>query len=112
MLKGFNSIGDLQMYWQICEATYLQSKHQQHYQRLLDALAKLYSYIIEYLALVICPLSRAQLSCAWQDVAGSNAWAGKIREIDKLDEDCRNRFIPVLQQKEIRENRDSQLQAM
>jgi hypothetical protein len=45
-------------------------------------------------------------------VAGSLDWVGKIRDIDKMDEDCRNRFIPVGEQREIRENRDRQLQAM
>ncbi|KAH8744416.1 hypothetical protein F5882DRAFT_455073 [Hyaloscypha sp. PMI_1271] len=49
----------------------------------VSLLLPFYSYIIEYQARVICHLSRAQLSRAWQDVAGSNDWAGKIREIDK-----------------------------
>lgn len=44
-------------------------------------------------------------------MASSNEWAEKKQEIDKFDEVCR-RLLPVSQQKEIRENRDSQLQAM
>ncbi|KAK3947728.1 ankyrin repeat-containing domain protein [Pseudoneurospora amorphoporcata] len=88
MLKGFNLIGSLQIYWRICEETYLQSEHQQHYERLVEPLAKVYSYIIEYQARVICYLSRAQLSRAWQNVAGWNDWDNKAAEIDKLSKDC------------------------
>ncbi|KAB5569898.1 hypothetical protein GE09DRAFT_1217350 [Coniochaeta sp. 2T2.1] len=62
MLKGFNSIGEVQVYWAICDETYLQAEHRQHYERLVEPLAKLYSYIIEYQARVICHLSRTQLS--------------------------------------------------
>ncbi|KAF2458453.1 hypothetical protein BDY21DRAFT_220776, partial [Lineolata rhizophorae] len=111
MLNGFNSIGDLQVYWQICEKTYLQSAHRQDYQHLVEPLAKLYSYIIEYQARVICHLSEAQLSRAWQDVAGSHHWAETKEEIDKWDGIC-SRFIPVGKQEEIRKNRDAQLQEM
>ncbi|KAL4767455.1 hypothetical protein BDW60DRAFT_220489 [Aspergillus nidulans var. acristatus] len=112
MLQGFNSIGDLQVYWQICEKTYLCSAHQQHYQGLIQPLTKLYSYIIEYQARVICHLSRAQVSRAWHDIASSNEWTVTIETINKLDEYCRARFIPVGEQEEIRKNRDSQLQKM
>jgi hypothetical protein len=44
-------------------------------------------------------------------VASSNEWAEKIQEIHKFDEVCRSR-LSVSQEKEIRENRDSQLQEM
>ncbi|KAF7547245.1 hypothetical protein G7Z17_g7857 [Cylindrodendrum hubeiense] len=111
MLKGFNSIGDIQMYWQICEETYLQSEHRQHYQRLIEPLAKLYSYIIEYQARVICHLSKAQLSRAWENAEGSNDWAGKIREIDELRKDCSG-CIVHLNEGEVREHWKCQLQEM
>lgn len=111
MLKGFNSIGDLQMYWQICEQTYLQSEHRQHYQDLVEPLAKLYSYIIEYQARAICHLSKAQLSRAWDNVTNSNPWAGKMDEIDAQDKACRGCIDP-LRAKEIRKYRDDQLQVM
>jgi ankyrin repeat protein len=111
MLNGFNSISDLQVYWQICEKAYLQSAHRQDYQHLVEPLAKLYSYIIEYQARVICHLSEAQLSRAWQDVTGSHHWAETKEEIDRLDEICR-RYIPIGEQEEVRKNRDAQLQEM
>ncbi|SPO07333.1 uncharacterized protein DNG_10027 [Cephalotrichum gorgonifer] len=101
MLQGFNSIGDLQMYWQVCEEAYLKSDHRQHYQRLIDPLTKLYSYVIEYQARVICHLSRAQLSRAWQIVAGWNDW-DKAAEIKKLSDSC-NSYIVHLNVEEIRE---------
>ncbi|KAF7181194.1 hypothetical protein CNMCM7691_000323 [Aspergillus felis] len=58
-------------------------------------LAKLYSYIIDYQARVICHLSSAQLDRAWQNVTDENG-----KDID-----------PLLQE-ELRKNRDSQLQEM
>ncbi|KAB5513489.1 hypothetical protein GE09DRAFT_980623, partial [Coniochaeta sp. 2T2.1] len=88
--------------------TYLQSEHRQHYQRLVEPLAKLYSYIIEYQARVICHLSRAQLSRAWQSVAGWKDW-DRAAEIDKLSKDCSGCIIH-LNEGEIRERWNSQLQ--
>lgn len=111
MLEGFNSIGDLQMYWQICEKTYLRPDHRQEYQGLIEPLAKLYSYIIEYQARVIYHLSRAQLSRARQNMASWNDWTEKIEKINKLDEGCR-RCIDPLEAEEIEKSRDTQLQVM
>ncbi|KAB8234140.1 uncharacterized protein BDW43DRAFT_64210 [Aspergillus alliaceus] len=111
MLKGFNSIDDILVYWEICEKTYLRSSHGQGYQDLLEPLAKLYSHIIEYQARVICHLSRAQLSRAWQNVDGWNDWDGKAAEIDGLSKQCSS-CIPPLEAEEIRKNRDSQLREM
>jgi ankyrin repeat domain-containing protein 50 len=109
MPKGFNSIGDVQVYWEICEKTYLRSSHRQDYQDLIEPLAELYSHIIEYQARVICYLSRAQLSRAWQNVAGWNDWAGKAGEVGTLTERCSS-YIPPLQEEEIRERWNRQLQ--
>ncbi|GIJ91391.1 hypothetical protein Asppvi_010356 [Aspergillus pseudoviridinutans] len=111
MLRGFNLIGDVQVYWDICEKTYLRSSHQQNYQDLIEPLAKVYSHIIEYQALVICHLSRAQLSRAWQNVAGWNDWDGKAAKIDELSKQCSS-YISPLEAKELRQNRDSQLRQM
>lgn len=72
MLKGFSSISDVQVYWTIFEETYLTSSHRKHYENLIEPLAKLYSYIIEYQARAICHLSKTQLSRGWQNVAGGN----------------------------------------
>jgi hypothetical protein len=59
-VSHYNSISDIQIY----EKTYFRSSHRQRYQDLIEPLAKLYSHIIGYQALVICHLSRAQLSRA------------------------------------------------
>lgn len=72
MLNGFNSNSDLQMYWRICEQAYLQSAYRKEYQHIVEPLAKLYSYIIEYQARVICHLSEVQLSRAWQNVTDAH----------------------------------------
>lgn len=110
MLEGFNSIVDRQMYWQICEQTYLQSEHRQH-QRLIYHLAKLYSYMIEYQARALCHLSRSQLSRSLRVVSGSNDWDAKMGEIEKINENCRSCIGP-LHTEEIRKNIDIQLQEM
>lgn len=87
MLKGFNLIDDIQMYWRICEETYLLSLDKLSYKQ---HLAKLYSVIIEYQARVLCHLSRRQLSREWNDIIGPDEWVKKIQEIQQLDEECRN----------------------
>ncbi|KAB5518246.1 hypothetical protein GE09DRAFT_1294182 [Coniochaeta sp. 2T2.1] len=87
MLRGFNAVGDVKIYWRICEETYLQSKYREHYERLIGPLAKLYSYVIEYQARVICHLSRSQLSRAWHNVARWNDW-DKANEVEKLSRQC------------------------
>ncbi|TGJ75468.1 hypothetical protein E0Z10_g10990 [Xylaria hypoxylon] len=111
MLKGFNSIGDLQMYWRICEETYLRSNRRQYYQDLIKPLAELYSHIIEYQARVICHLSRAQLSRAWQNVGGGNDWDMKVKDIDDQSKRCKDHIDP-LQQREIMERWNCQLHDM
>ncbi|CAI7570466.1 unnamed protein product [Penicillium crustosum] len=102
MLKGFSSISDVQVYWTIFEETYLSSSHRQHYENLIEPLAKLYSYIIEYQARAICHLSKTQLSRGWQNVAGGNDWAGKASEIEALSRTCSS-LISHDNEKEIRE---------
>ncbi|QYS94931.1 NACHT_N domain-containing protein [Trichoderma simmonsii] len=87
MLKGFNLIGDIQMYWRICEETYLLSLDKLSYEQ---HLAKLYSVIIEYQARVLCHLSRRQLSREWNDIISPDEWVKEVQEIQQLDEECRN----------------------
>ncbi|KGO48488.1 hypothetical protein PEXP_072180 [Penicillium expansum] len=108
MLKGFNSISDVQVYWTIFEETYLTSSHRQHYENLVEPLAKLYSYIIEYQARAICHFSKTQLSRGWQNVAGGNDWAGKASEIGALSK-ARSILISHDNEKEIRERWSRQL---
>jgi ankyrin repeat domain-containing protein 50 len=111
MLKGFNSISNIQVYWKLCEKAYLQSSHRGIYQDLTEPLGKLYSYVIEYQARAICHLSSAQLSRAWKNVTGWDDWDGKATDIDDLSKRCSD-CIPPLQEEEIRKNRDSQLREM
>ncbi|OCL07139.1 hypothetical protein AOQ84DRAFT_320378, partial [Glonium stellatum] len=111
MLKGFNLVNDIQVYWKLCEKTYLQSSHREIYQELIEPLSKLYSRVVEYQARVICHLSSAQLSRAWKNVIGWDGWNEKATSIDDLSKRC-SQCIPPLQEEEIRKNRDSQLQEM
>ncbi|CAG8898977.1 unnamed protein product [Penicillium egyptiacum] len=108
MLKGFNSISDVQLYWAIFEETYLSSSHRQHYENLVEPLAKLYSYIIEYQARAICHLSETQLSRAWQNLAGENDWAEKASEIEALSK-AHSSLISHDNENEIRERWGRQL---
>ncbi|KAL1991972.1 hypothetical protein VTN49DRAFT_4004 [Thermomyces lanuginosus] len=95
ILRGFNLLCDMQIYWRIVEKTYLLSSRRQAFQDLIEPIIKLYSHIIEYQARVICHLSRAQLSRAWENMAGWNDWDGKIAEIERMDEQYRASFSLV-----------------
>ncbi|KAJ5365438.1 hypothetical protein N7517_008324 [Penicillium concentricum] len=109
MANGLEGIGELQMFWQIFETEYLESDRRQHYENLIQPLAKLYSYVIEYQARVIFHLTSPQHSRVWQDVQGSNAWTGMVEKIDKSDESCRN-LLQITTKSKIQENSDQQLQ--
>ncbi|KAJ5539898.1 hypothetical protein N7513_008230 [Penicillium frequentans] len=109
MLKGFNLIGEIQIYWDICEKRNLESKHQEEYKALREPLAKLYSQIIEYQARAICHLSKAQLSRAWENVAGAHDWEEMTTKIGDASNACTTYLTP-LEAEEIRKNRDSTLQ--
>ncbi len=109
MLKGFNSTIDIQIYWNICEKTYIESEHQQTYPDLIKRLVELYSYIIEYQARVICHLSLRQLKRAWQKVAGWNEWLAKAGKIDDMSKRCRDCILAVEEGK-IRDRWNHQLQ--
>jgi ankyrin repeat domain-containing protein 50 len=95
MLKGFNSISDIQVYWKLYEKAYLQSSHRGIYQDLIEPLSKLYSYVIEYQARAICHLSSAQLSRAWKNVTGWDDWDGKTTDIDDLSKRCSDCIPPL-----------------
>ncbi len=82
------------------EKTYLEFSRRQAYQD-LGSLAELYSYIIEYQALAICHLSNAQLSRAWQGVAGGGEWATKAAKIGDMSKRC-GECIPPLSEEELR----------
>ncbi|KAF3491527.1 uncharacterized protein GIQ15_01044 [Arthroderma uncinatum] len=109
MLKGFNLLGDIQILWKTYEDTYLQPPVGNIYGRLIEPLAKLYSYVIEYQGRVICHLSKPQASRAWKNITGWNDWDGKATEIGEMSEFCCGLISP-LQAREIQQSRDSQLQ--
>ncbi|KAJ6094564.1 hypothetical protein N7467_002077 [Penicillium canescens] len=111
MLKGFNSLSDVQLYWQICEENYLKRKKDLNYEQLLECLVKLYTLILEYQALVICHLSKKQLSRAWDDMTKSTDWVAKITEISKLSDDY-SKLIDRYEATEISEIRDSKLEQL
>ncbi|KAF7516675.1 hypothetical protein PCG10_002003 [Penicillium crustosum] len=108
MLKGFDSIDNVQIYWDICEKRYLQSEHMKEYRDLIKPLATLYSFIIEYQARAICHLSETQISRAWKNIAGENDWDGMKSKIERSSEDCSS-YLPHLELGEIRNHRDRQL---
>ena len=111
MLKGFNSVCNTQFYWNLFENKYLEPSRQASYRELLEQIAELYSHIVEYQARVICYLSRAQLSRAWQTVAGWNDWNGKEEEITSLSDHCRQ-CLGTLEAEKCQQDRDHQLQKM
>jgi hypothetical protein len=112
MLKGFNSIGDVQLYWKICEDTYFRSSEKKLiYQDLIEPLAAVYSQIIEYQARVIRHLSKAQLSCAWQNVGQTDDWDSKAKGIEASSQKCSS-LIPHFNEEEIRARWDTQLKEM
>lgn len=111
MLKGFSSIGQVQLYWKVYEDKYPRSKHQPDYQSLNEPLAKLYSDIIEYQAYAICHLSKAQLSRTWKTMVGSNDWDSLAKNIEKSSEEC-SKIIRLVDEGEIWKSWKSQLQKM
>ncbi|KAL3488415.1 hypothetical protein BJX62DRAFT_240109 [Aspergillus germanicus] len=111
MLHGFNAIGDLQIYWHVCEESYIKTGHSADYQPLVEPLAKLYSYMIEYQARSICYLSASQRCRAWKSIANSNEWSGVLEKIDKQDQHCRDIIGPI-EAKRTRDGASDQLLQM
>ncbi|KAJ6110055.1 hypothetical protein N7486_002290 [Penicillium sp. IBT 16267x] len=110
MLEEFNDIGERQMYWKLCEDHYLEPERRQYFDSLVEPLAKLYSYIIEYQARVIYHLSSPQHSRAWQDLRNSHAWSDMTRNIDELDSKRRNSWLSFGKDLQIQSRLDSTLQ--
>ncbi|KAK5993626.1 Vegetative incompatibility HET-E-1-like protein [Cladobotryum mycophilum] len=108
MLAGFEYIGDIQMYWKIYEEGNRINVDPRH-KEIREALVKLYSYIVEYQARVICHLSSAQLSRTWQKVADLNDWDGRKQGIAELDAHC-CRLVSESDKVRIERQRDLQLQ--
>ncbi|QYS97233.1 NACHT_N domain-containing protein [Trichoderma simmonsii] len=109
MLDGFGSISDMQMFWKSYEETYIRQPDMKSYQTLKDLLAKLYSFIIEYQARVICHLSNAQLSRAWNSMMGPDDWDNVIKPAKELHDMCLC-LVDRVHKDVIQTKMDSQLQ--
>ncbi|KAM6476251.1 hypothetical protein HDV62DRAFT_396184 [Trichoderma sp. SZMC 28011] len=109
MLDGFGSISDMQMFWKSYEETYMGRPDTKSYQALKDLLAKLYSFIIEYQARVICHLSNAQLSRAWKSMMGPDDWDNTIKPAKELHDMCLC-LVDRVHKDVIQTKMDSQLQ--
>ncbi|KAF3073748.1 hypothetical protein CFAM422_003956 [Trichoderma lentiforme] len=109
MLDGFGSISDMQMFWKSYEETYIGQPDTKSYQALKDILVKLYSFIIEYQARVICHLSKAQLSRAWQSMTGSDDWDNAIKPAKEMHDMCLC-LVDRVHKDVIQTKMDSQLQ--
>ncbi|KAI3330634.1 hypothetical protein F4824DRAFT_332041 [Ustulina deusta] len=90
MLVGFDSINRVQIYWNVYQDTFPEQICLNGNRNVYDGLVKLYSHIFEYQARIICHLSSAQLSRAWQGVAGWNEWEKTASYVGDLSEDCKS----------------------
>ncbi|KAJ2979425.1 hypothetical protein NQ176_g3262 [Zarea fungicola] len=103
MVKGFATIGDIQLYWRNCEDTYLRSTSSDYYQKLVEPLSNVYSKMLEYQLRAICHLSKKQLSRAWSKLSGQDDWVSRETEIVEISNKCKDHIIP-LQRTEIQQN--------
>lgn len=74
-------------------------------------MVKLYLLVFAYQACVICHLSKAQHSRVLKNLTGPHFWTEKLKDINELSEKC-CKLIGPSREKEIQENRDSQLQEL
>ena len=114
MLHGFSLVDNTLVFWRNCEEAYLNgtgTPSPDKHGDLVAAVTMLYSLMIEYQARTICHLSKAQLSRAWEKVAGWNDWAGWTHKIQAADKRCRELIGPV-QEQQLQQKMDDQLRAM
>ncbi|CAG7919206.1 unnamed protein product [Penicillium olsonii] len=112
MLEGFTAIGQLQMYWQICEDKYLEPEIGRHYKSLIEPLARLYSMMMEYQVKMLCHLSRISMSRAVHDVKNAGDWSTHLTEINQQDAICREHFLPIGELSKLWEDEKSRLDIM
>lgn len=72
---------------------------------------ELYSHIVEYQASTVCHLSKAQISRAWENVAGSNDWDGRAKKIEELNQNCKE-IIGLSKDRKVNECWKNQLETM
>ncbi|KAB8239038.1 uncharacterized protein BDW43DRAFT_305923 [Aspergillus alliaceus] len=90
MLQDFNAISDLQVYWKVCEKSYVRSTHR------------------GIIRISLSPSPFCILTC-WNTRPLSIAISPKPKKSNKLDEIYRIRYLPIGEQDELRKNRDSLL---
>lgn len=110
MLNAFNSIGEIQFYWDVAVKPFLQTPVQQKYQVLIELLVNLYTHIVEFQAHVICYIFHDRLQRG-KEAIGSNDWDSKMNEIKRLHHKCRELTVPLKSQ-EAGGRRDSQSKVM
>ncbi|KAI0427758.1 hypothetical protein F5Y09DRAFT_315195 [Xylaria sp. FL1042] len=106
MLSHLDTINHVQVYWKA-----YQDAFPEDFRANGDSLVELYSHIFEYQARTICHLSSAQLSRAWQKVAGWNDWEKKAAHVDGLSQHCKS-LIDVIQDEAAQRKCNQQLEQM
>jgi len=84
MLKGFNDIAEIQVYWKTCEDVCLQQSDVHPFQDLMSRLITLYSQILEYQARVVNHLSKNTQSPAKDEITGQHNWKALAKSIADL----------------------------
>ncbi|EHK18076.1 uncharacterized protein TRIVIDRAFT_159832, partial [Trichoderma virens Gv29-8] len=111
MLKGFNKLIDMQVFWKACEETHLTSSNSKPLYHLREPMAELYSFIIEYQARAICHVAKPPISRTFECVIGSDDWTEMMRPIQNLEQNCLH-HITEWQKADIYNNSKIQLEAI
>ncbi|KAH8199872.1 hypothetical protein TruAng_005988 [Truncatella angustata] len=108
MLLGFDATHRVQLYWKTFQDIFPQDLDVGGDRAVHYGLVELYSHIFEYQARVICHLSLAQLSRAWQKVAGDDDWEKRMAHVDMLSEYCKE-CTDIARREETQRTSDQQL---
>ncbi|KAI1351104.1 hypothetical protein F5Y01DRAFT_284019 [Xylaria sp. FL0043] len=106
MISHLDTVNHVQVYWKAYQDAFAEEFHVNS-----DSLSELYSHVFEYQARTICHLSSAQLSRAWQKVAGWNDWEKKAAHIERQSEHCKS-LIDIIQAEETQLKSNQQLEQM
>ncbi|KAI1839457.1 hypothetical protein JX266_014332, partial [Neoarthrinium moseri] len=108
MLLGFDATHRVQVYWKAFQDAFSQDLDGGTSRAVYDGLVELYSHVLEYQARVICHLSSAQLSRAWQKVAGDDDWEKRAAHVDMLSNHCKE-CTSIARREEAERTADQQL---
>ncbi|KAI0803803.1 hypothetical protein GGR55DRAFT_682217 [Xylaria sp. FL0064] len=106
MISHLDTVNHVQVYWKAYQDAFPGEFHVNS-----DSLIELYSHVFEYQARTICHLSSAQLSRAWQKVAGWNEWEKKAAHVERLSRHCKS-LIDIVQVEHTQLRCDQQLDQM